>query len=152
MNFMIGYHGGRLTIRIYDENDQLVNVGQCRPGDQTEEVHEQVRLDVMAMWNQAAQAGDTGHLGDFSKLMVAPKIRALVGLAKCIVVEDAAEFDRHPDLLNHRRAPGDHHYAVLRNLPSKLLGHLWCCLINNQPWNEHAAWPTRQGTARPAAV
>jgi transposase len=40
-----------------------------------------------------------------------------------------------------RRAAGDRHNAALRNLANKLLGRLWWCLANNQPWDERAAWP-----------
>jgi transposase len=46
-----------------------------------------------------------------------------------------AHYDR-------RRAAGDRHHAALRNLANKLLGRLWWCLLNNQPWDEAAAWPT----------
>jgi transposase len=45
-----------------------------------------------------------------------------------------AHYDR-------RRAAGDHHNAALRNLANKLLGRLWWCLKNNQPWDEQNAWP-----------
>ena len=45
-----------------------------------------------------------------------------------------AHYDR-------RRAAGDHHNAALRNLANKLLGRLWWCLQNNQPWDDTAAWP-----------
>ena len=45
-----------------------------------------------------------------------------------------AHYDR-------RRAAGDHHNAALRNLANKLIGRLWWCMINNQPWDEKAAWP-----------
>lgn len=44
-----------------------------------------------------------------------------------------AHYDR-------RRAAGDHHNAALRNLANKLLGRLWWCLRNNQPWDEQTAW------------
>ena len=40
-----------------------------------------------------------------------------------------------------RKAAGDHHNAALRNLANKLLGRMWWCLVNNQPWDEHGAWP-----------
>ena len=50
-----------------------------------------------------------------------------------------AHYDR-------RRAVGDTHNAALRNLANKLLGRLWWCLRNEQPWNEHTAWTQ----ARPA--
>lgn len=50
-----------------------------------------------------------------------------------------AQYDR-------RRAVGDTHNAALRNLANKLLGRLWWCLRNEQPWNEHTAWTQ----ARPA--
>jgi len=50
-----------------------------------------------------------------------------------------AHYDR-------RRAVGDTHNAALRNLANKLLGRLWWCLLNEQPWNEHTAWTQ----ARPA--
>ena len=50
-----------------------------------------------------------------------------------------AHYDR-------RRAFGDTHNAALRNLANKLLGRLWWCLRNEQPWNEHTAWTQ----ARPA--
>jgi transposase len=46
-----------------------------------------------------------------------------------------AHYDR-------RRAAGDHHNAALRNLANKLLGRLWWCLINNEPWDDEAAWST----------
>jgi len=45
-----------------------------------------------------------------------------------------AHYDR-------RRAIGDSHNAALRNLANKLLGRLWWCLQNNEPWDDHAAWP-----------
>lgn len=41
-----------------------------------------------------------------------------------------------------RRAAGDRHNAALRNLANKLLGRIWWCLQNNEPWDENAAWPT----------
>ena len=41
---------------------------------------------------------------------------------------------------DRRRAAGDHHNAALRNLANKLIGRLWWCLQNNQPWDETAAW------------
>lgn len=39
-----------------------------------------------------------------------------------------------------RRAGGEHHNAALRNLANKLLGRLWWCLVNDEPWDETAAW------------
>jgi len=51
-----------------------------------------------------------------------------------------------------RRAAGDHHNAALRNLANKLLGRLWWCLANNQPWDERAAWPDLTDTSKPAAA
>lgn len=45
-----------------------------------------------------------------------------------------AHYDR-------RRAAGDHHNAALRNLANKLLGRLWWCMLNDEPWDEQAAWP-----------
>ena len=45
---------------------------------------------------------------------------------------------------DHRRARGDTHNAALRNLANKLLGRLWWCLANNQPWDDAAAWPDRE--------
>jgi transposase len=51
-----------------------------------------------------------------------------------------------------RRAAGDHHNAALRNLANKLLGRLWWCLANNQPWDEHAAWPGLADPSKPAAA
>jgi transposase len=44
---------------------------------------------------------------------------------------------------DRRRAAGDSHNAALRNLANKLLGRLWWCLANDQPWDEQAAWPPR---------
>lgn len=44
-----------------------------------------------------------------------------------------AHYDR-------RRAAGDRHNAALRNLANKLIGRLWWCLQNDQPWDESAAW------------
>lgn len=43
---------------------------------------------------------------------------------------------------DQRRLAGDHHNAALRNLANTLIGRLWWCLTNNQPWDEAAAWPT----------
>lgn len=43
-----------------------------------------------------------------------------------------AHYDR-------RRAAGDSHNAALRNLANKLLGRLWWCWQNNQPWDDDAA-------------
>jgi transposase len=45
---------------------------------------------------------------------------------------------------DHRRARGDTHNAALRNLANKLLGRLWWCLANNQPWDDAAAWSARE--------
>jgi transposase len=44
-----------------------------------------------------------------------------------------AHYDR-------RRAAGDTHNAALRHLANKLLGRLWWCWQNNQPWDDEAAW------------
>ena len=56
-----------------------------------------------------------------------------------------AHYDR-------RRAAGDHHNAALRNLANKLLGRLWWCLANNQPWDDDAAWPDRTNMERLSAA
>lgn len=56
-----------------------------------------------------------------------------------------AHYDR-------RRAAGDSHNAALRNLANKLLGRLWWCLTNNQPWDDNAAWPTAPHGTEPAAA
>lgn len=56
-----------------------------------------------------------------------------------------AHYDR-------RRATGDSHNAALRNLANKLLGRLWWCLQNDQPWDDHAAWPPPQSDHQPAAA
>jgi transposase len=45
-----------------------------------------------------------------------------------------AHYDR-------RRAVGDTHNAALRHLANKLLGRLWWCWQNHQPWDDAAAWP-----------
>jgi transposase len=71
--------------------------------------------------------GDACHWWAFAALTKSPGARA--------------HYDR-------RRAVGDHHNAALRNLANKLLGRLWWCLVNNQTWNENAAWPTST-TPRP---
>lgn len=55
-----------------------------------------------------------------------------------------AHYDR-------RRAAGEHHNAALRNLANKLLGRMWWCLQNNQPWDDQAAWSNKV-TNQPAAV
>ena len=34
----------------------------------------------------------------------------------------------------------DGHNAALRNLANKLLSRVWWCLVNNQTWDETAAW------------
>jgi transposase len=44
-----------------------------------------------------------------------------------------AHYDR-------RRAAGDSHNAALRHLANTLLGRLWWCWQNHQPWNEETAW------------
>lgn len=43
---------------------------------------------------------------------------------------------------DQRRSAGDSHNAALRHLANKLLGRLWWCWQNNQPWDDNAAWPT----------
>jgi hypothetical protein len=53
---------------------------------------------------------------------------------------------------DHRRAAGDHHNAALRNLANKLIGRLWWCLVNNQPWDEQGAWPLTTNTDKPTAA
>ncbi len=56
-----------------------------------------------------------------------------------------AHYDRRRDI-------GDKHNAALRNLANKLLGRLWWCLQNDQPWDDQAAWPVPQpDSARVAA-
>jgi transposase len=66
-----------------------------------------------------------------------------------------ATLTRSPGARAHyhrRRAAGDHHNAALRNLANKLLGRLWWCLINNEPWDEAAAWPERLTATQAAAA
>lgn len=63
--------------------------------------------------------GDACHWWAFATLTRSPGARA--------------HYDR-------RRAAGDHHNAALRNLANKLIGRLWWCIQNNQPWDETAAW------------
>lgn len=65
--------------------------------------------------------GDACHWWAFAMLTNSPGARA--------------HYDR-------RRAAGDHHNAALRNLANKLLGRLWWCLANDEPWDENAAWPS----------
>lgn len=65
--------------------------------------------------------GDACHWWAFAMLTKSPGARA--------------HYDR-------RRTIGDHHNAALRNLANKLLGRLWWCLHNNQPWDDNAAWTT----------
>lgn len=64
--------------------------------------------------------GDACHWWAFATLTRSPGARA--------------HYDR-------RRAAGDHHNAALRNLANKLLGRMWWCLQNGQPWDDEAAWP-----------
>jgi transposase len=64
--------------------------------------------------------GDACHWWAFAALTWSPGARA--------------HYDR-------RRATGEHHNAALRNLANKLIARMWWCLANNQPWDEHAAWP-----------
>ncbi len=45
-----------------------------------------------------------------------------------------AHYDR-------RRAAGEHHNAALRNVANKRIARLWWCIANDQPWDEHDAWP-----------
>lgn len=63
--------------------------------------------------------GDACHWWAFSALTWSPGARA--------------HYDR-------RRAAGDHHNAALRNLANKLIGRMWWCITNNQPWDEAVAW------------
>lgn len=56
-----------------------------------------------------------------------------------------AHYDR-------RRAAGDCHNAALRNLAHKLLGRLWWCLVNDETWDEQAAWPALGKKPEPAAA
>lgn len=65
--------------------------------------------------------GDACHWWAFNAITRSPGARAL--------------YDR-------RRAAGDHHNAALRNVANKLIGRLWWCLINQQPWDDAAAWHT----------
>ena len=53
---------------------------------------------------------------------------------------------------DQRRLAGDHHNAALRNLANKLIGRLWWCITNNQPWDEAAAWPAAEKAAETAAA
>lgn len=53
---------------------------------------------------------------------------------------------------DHRRAIGDTHNAALRNVANKLLGRLWWCLQNHQPWDDSAAWPTLTKPPQTAAA
>jgi transposase len=49
---------------------------------------------------------------------------------------------------DRRRAAGDTHNAALRNLANKLLGRLWWCWQNHQPWDDNAAWPVTVADAQ----
>ncbi len=51
---------------------------------------------------------------------------------------------------DRRRASGDHHHAALRNLANKIIGRLWWCLQNNEPWDEVTARKLRH--VAPTAV
>lgn len=53
---------------------------------------------------------------------------------------------------DRRRAAGDSHNAALRNLANKLLGRLWWCLVNDQHWDEEAAWPATRTHPEPVAA
>ena len=53
---------------------------------------------------------------------------------------------------DRRRASGDHHNAALRNLANKLIGRLWWCLQNNQPWDEATAWHLKTAETSTAAA
>ena len=64
--------------------------------------------------------GDACHWWAFAALTKSPGARA--------------HYDR-------RRAAGDGHNTALRNLANKLLSRVWWCLVNNQTWDETAAWP-----------
>jgi hypothetical protein len=57
-----------------------------------------------------------------------------------------------PEHYHARRAAGDAHNAALRNLANKLLGRLWWCLVNNQPWDDQAAWPHQPADDEHAAA
>jgi len=56
-----------------------------------------------------------------------------------------AHYDRRRDI-------GDKHNAALRNLANKLLGRLWWCLQNDQPWDDQAAWPLPQSDSAQVAA
>jgi transposase len=75
--------------------------------------------------------GDACHWWAFSTLTKSPGARA--------------HYDR-------RRSIGDTHNAALRNLSNKLLGRLWWCIQNQQPWDESAAWPTANPSPQAAAA
>lgn len=51
-----------------------------------------------------------------------------------------------------RRAAGDTHNAALRNVANKILGRLWWCLANEQPWDESQAWPDLDQQSHTAAA
>lgn len=65
-----------------------------------ETVAEAVRKYVLAQFSRADAAGDeTGRLG-WHPTLKANRQAAILRLAKGVVERDAADFDRHPDLLN----------------------------------------------------
>lgn len=64
-------------------------------------VAERVRLDLIDQYAREARAGaGADRLKSLTALLAAPRIRAVVGLDRGILEVDAADFDRHPDLLN----------------------------------------------------
>jgi len=75
--------------------------------------------------------GDACHWWAFAALTWSPGARA--------------HYDR-------RRAAGEHHNAALRNLANKLIARMWWCIANDQPWDDHAAWPAFHSTEKPAAA
>jgi transposase len=75
--------------------------------------------------------GDACHWWAFATLTRSPAARA--------------HYDR-------RRAAGDHHNAALRNLANKLIGRLWWCLQNNEPWDDNAAWTLPAAPQEPVAA
>lgn len=75
--------------------------------------------------------GDACHWWAFAALTWSPGARA--------------HYDR-------RRAAGEHHNAALRNIANKLIGRMWWCLTNNQPWDDNAAWPDHPNGMKAAAA
>lgn len=113
----------RVLAEIGDDRDRFASVANLRSFAGTAPV---TKASGKARWVQARRIrskrlADACHWWAFAALTRSTGARA--------------HYDR-------RRSAGDHHNAALRHLANKLIGKLWWCIQNGQPWDDEIAWAT----------